>query len=221
MKSLVLMLLCLATVALLAGAAEQTASPFERVETKNLPNAFRLTDRLVSGAQPEGDQGFKDLKDLGVKTIISVDGAAPDVETAKRHGLRYVHLPITYSTVTEDEGKRIAKALAELDGPLYLHCHHGKNRSSAAVAVACVMNGTIKPEQAESVLETFGTGENYKGLWQAARDAKPLDEATLAAVKVQYVEQAKVAALAERMVEIDHVWEGMKAGQKNGWEDSK
>jgi hypothetical protein len=31
-----------------------------------------------------------------VKTIVSVDGGKPDVETARKHGIRYVHLPIGY-----------------------------------------------------------------------------------------------------------------------------
>jgi protein tyrosine phosphatase (PTP) superfamily phosphohydrolase (DUF442 family) len=205
----------------LIAAAMLSASPnppaFPCVETKALPNAHVVTKDLISGAQPEGEQGFKDLAALGVKTIVSVDGQKPDVETARQYGLRYVHLPITYSGVTADEGQRIAKALTELDGPIYLHCHHGKHRSAAAVAVACVLNGSLKPEQAESVLKTFGTGENYKGLWQAARDARPMDSAALAKVKVNYVEQAEIPALAERMIEIDHRWDSIKSLQKNGW----
>jgi protein tyrosine phosphatase (PTP) superfamily phosphohydrolase (DUF442 family) len=220
-------LACLATIASLlalsAFAAEDSTStsPFKCVATEHLPNAHRVTDKLISGAQPEGEQGFKELRDLGVKTILSVDGAAPDVETAKKYGLRYVHLPITYSGVTEDEGKRIAKALTELDGPIYLHCHHGKHRSAAAVAVACVLNGSLKPEQAESVLKTFGTGENYIGLWKAAREARPMDKQSLDAVRVKYVETAKIPELAERMVQMDHTWDNVKLIQKNAWKTPK
>lgn len=220
MKVLVIILaLCL--LPLLGSAAPDAPPAFPSVETKALPNAHRVTDKLISGAQPEGEEGFKYLKELGIKTIVSVDGAKPDVELARKYGLRYVHLPITYSGVTDDEGRNIAKALAELPGPIYLHCHHGKHRSAAAVAVACVMNGMIKPEQAESVLKTFGTGENYLGLWKAARDAKPLSERELGAVKVDYVEQAKIPELAERMVEVDARWDTMKAFQKNAWRPLK
>lgn len=202
-------------------AAMLWASPrtleFPSVATRNLPNAHVVTPKIISGAQPEGEAGFKDLVALGVKTIVSVDGQKPDVETAKKFGLHYVHLPISYSGVTAEEGQRIAKALTELQGPIYLHCHHGQHRSAAAVAVACVLNGSLKPEQAESVLKTFGTGENYKGLWHAARDARPMEPSALAKVKVDYVEQAKIPALAERMIEIDHRWDTMKSLQKNGW----
>jgi protein tyrosine phosphatase (PTP) superfamily phosphohydrolase (DUF442 family) len=209
---------CLALTALLARADSPAESqPFESVATPALPNAHRVTDKLYSGAQPEGEQGFQDLKALGIKTILSVDGAKPDVELAHKYGLRYVHLPITYSGVTDDEGKRIGKAIAELPGPIYLHCHHGKHRSAAATAVACVMNGSLKPEQAESVLKTFGTGQNYLGLWKSAREARPLAPSVLEKLKVDYVEQAKIPELAERMVSVDEHFDNLKSIQKNGW----
>src|SRR4051794_20430730 len=57
-------------------------------------NALRVTDNLYSGSSPEGDEGFRSLCEWGVRTVISVDGAAPDVERARRFGLRYVHLPV-------------------------------------------------------------------------------------------------------------------------------
>jgi protein tyrosine phosphatase (PTP) superfamily phosphohydrolase (DUF442 family) len=183
----------------------------------HLPNAYRITDTIISGAQPQGGAGFKELADLGVKTVISVDGATPDVDAAKKHGLRYVHLPITYGGVTREQGARIAKALIELPGPIYVHCHHGKHRSAAAVAVACVMNGRIKPEQAEAVLQTFGTGANYHGLWRDARAARPLAPHALDGLRVSYVERAEVPAVAEAMVDIEQTLDNLKLIQKSGW----
>ena len=223
MKTLAAIATGLACTVLLMAAdlAGKSASEFTSVETRDLHNAYRVTDKLISGAAPETEQAFKDLKAIGVVTILSVDGAKPDVDMARKYGMRYVHLPITYSTVKESEGRNIAKALSELAGPIYLHCHHGKHRSAAAVAVGCVMNGSLKPDQAESVLKTFGTGENYTGLWKAAREAKPLDEKELAAVKVDYVEQARIPEFAEQMVSLDMHWAHLKAIQKNDWKAPK
>lgn len=200
--------------ALLAAPATR---PFEPVASHDLENAYIVTSKVISGAQPEGDAGFKALADLGIKTIISVDGATPDVAGATKYGMRYVHLPIGYDGVSDEDGMAIAKAIDELPGPIYLHCHHGKHRSAAAVAVACVMNGSLKPEQAESVLRTFGTGVNYKGLWTAARDARPVDPKLLDTLNVNYVEVAKIPALADVMVHIDQHWDNLKSIQKNGW----
>lgn len=207
-------------------AAAPTTAPaanaaFKPLNKPGLPNAHIVTARLISGAQPEGDEGFEALRDIGIKTIISVDGSTPDVETAKKFGLRYVHLPITYATVTKEQGEEIAKAIDELPGPIYIHCHHGKHRSAAAVAVACVMDGSLKPEQAELVLKTFGTGEDYKGLWKAAREAQPIDPRELRDLNVKFVETQKIPALAESMVLMDEQFDRMKEIQKAGWQTPK
>ena len=191
---------------------------FAEVADDRLHNVHVVTDKVISGAQPEGEAGFKALQDLGVKTIISVDGAKPDADTARKYGIRYVHLPITYSTVTAAQGKAIAKAIDDLPGPVYVHCHHGKHRSAAAVAVACVYNGRLKPDQAESVLKTFGMGENYKGLWKAAREARQVDSAELRALDVKFVEAAPVAALTQAMSAVDRHADHLKLIQKQGWQ---
>jgi protein tyrosine phosphatase (PTP) superfamily phosphohydrolase (DUF442 family) len=180
---------------------------------KHLHNAHIVTPRVISGAQPDDEAAFASLERLGVKTIISVDGAKPDSAMAKKYGMRYVHLPIGYDGVTEQRGREIAKAIDELPGPVYVHCHHGKHRSAAAVAVACVYNGQIAPDQAEAVLRTFGTGANYQGLWKAAREARPLDSKDLAGFRVEYVEAALIGDMAQAMVSIDHRWDHLKLSQ--------
>lgn len=187
------------------------------IDQQDLANSHVVTPRIIAGAQPEDDRSFQLLRELGIKTIVTVDGAKPDVESAHRYGMRYVHLPIGYDGVSPDEGKAIAKALEELPGPIYVHCHHGKHRAAAAVAVACINNGMLQPEQAEDVLRTFGTGENYKGLWKSAREARRVDDAELAALKIHWVEQAKIPALADAMVSVDQHSDNLKAIQQAGW----
>ena len=87
-----------------------TTKPFKPVpDQKHLENGHIVTSKVISGAQPEGEESFKALQALGVKTIISVDGAKPDVEGAKKYGMRYVHIPITYATVTPQQANAIAK----------------------------------------------------------------------------------------------------------------
>jgi protein tyrosine phosphatase (PTP) superfamily phosphohydrolase (DUF442 family) len=216
--SLVLLPLALAVVA--ACAADQggkSPEAFPAVPSEVIENVHKVTDKVISGAAPENEEAFRLLHSLGIKTIISVDGAKPDVEAARKYGMRYVHLPIGYDDVTPEEGRSIARAIDELDGPVYVHCHHGKHRSAAAVAVACVMNGRLRPEQAESVLKTFGTGENYKGLWASARAARPLDKQVLRDLKVDYRETAAIPPMAEAMVAIDQTWDRLKLAEKAGW----
>src|SRR3984893_602801 len=99
-------------------ASESTVHELGKVESPGLHNVFRLTDKLYSGSSREGREGFASLVQLGIQTVISVDGARPDVETAHKFGLRYVHLPIGYDGVPPEQGLRIAKAVRDLPGPV-------------------------------------------------------------------------------------------------------
>jgi len=105
-----------------------------KLNALHLPNAVHVHAKVISGGQPDGEAAFQELHRLGVKTVISVDGAAPDLELAKKYGLRYVHLPHGYDGIPEPRVQELAKAVRDLEGPIYIHCHHGKHRSPAAAA---------------------------------------------------------------------------------------
>ena len=189
----------------------------QKIDSELLPNAYRVSEKVASGGQPAGEAGFAKLRELGVKTIISVDGARPDVEAAKRHGLRYIHLPHSYDGIPDQRAKELAKAVRDMPGLVYIHCHHGKHRSPAAAAVACVTVGLLAPEAALGVLTTAGTSENYRGLYQSAQAARPLDGDVLDAVAAEFPETVRVPPIADAMVEIEHTHDHLKALAAGGW----
>lgn len=203
-----------------AGAAEsagqETPGP-EKVSAAHLPNPWRIHAKVISGGLPEGPEAFAELQRLGIKTIISVDGAKPDVKLAKEYGLRYVHLPHGYDGVPEERAAELAKAVRDLPGPIYIHCHHGKHRSPAAATVACVGAGLLPPERARGVLEAAGTSENYRGLYDSAEAARPLETAWLDALQVEYRETVKVPPMAQAMIEIEHTFDHLRAFSNNQW----
>jgi hypothetical protein len=131
--------------------------------------------------------------------------------------LRYVHLPHGYDGVPEVRGKELAKAVRDLPGPIYLHCHHGKHRSPAAAAVACLGAGMIDADEASLLLKVAGTGENYVGLFQSVAAAHSIDSRELENLKVEYPATAKLPAMAEAMVAIEHVHDHLKLIEKAGW----
>ncbi|MEX2173716.1 MAG: hypothetical protein WD872_05095 [Pirellulaceae bacterium] len=189
----------------------------EKLATRHLPNTFRIHDKVLSGGQPHGEEGFKELAELGVKTVISVDGATPDVAAAKKFGLRYVHLPHGYDGIPAERAQELAKAVRDLPGPVYIHCHHGKHRSPAAATVACVTAGLLDPSQAVGVLKAAGTSENYRGLYASARDAQRLEDKLLDELAVAFPERAKIPPLAEAMVAVEHAHDHLKAIEAAGW----
>jgi len=200
-----------------AASAQPSKKSPQRISSSHLPNAYRLHAKVISGGLPDGDAAFEELRDLGVRTIITVDGAKPDVATAGKYGLRYVHLPHGYDGISATRAKELAKAVRDLPGPVYIHCHHGKHRSPAAATVACVSLGLIEPADSLVVLKTAGTSENYRGLYRAVTTAQRVDDKLLDALAVEFRETAELPPMAEAMVAIEHTHDQLKSLSQTDW----
>jgi protein tyrosine phosphatase (PTP) superfamily phosphohydrolase (DUF442 family) len=188
------------------------------VEAEGLHNVLRISDKIYSGSGPEGPKSFAALRRLGIKTVISVDGARPDVELARRHGLRYVHIPIGYNGVLRPQALQLAKAVRDLPGPVYVHCHHGKHRGPAAAAVTLLcadFNCTV--EEALAVLRAAGTDPRYTGLFESVKRFERPTDRELARLTRELPEVVAVAALTQAMVGIDHAWDNLKLSRDAGW----
>jgi protein tyrosine phosphatase (PTP) superfamily phosphohydrolase (DUF442 family) len=205
----------------LVGAASSSpathVSPPEKLNVQHLPNAYRIHPKVISGGLPDGEAGFLELESLGVKSVISVDGATPEVQLAKRHGMRYVHMPHGYDGIPEQRARELARAVRELEGPIYIHCHHGKHRSPAAATVACVTAGLLPHDSAAGILKAAGTSPNYRGLYAAAETARPFDTALLDQLNVDYPEIAPLPPIAEAMVNIEHRHDQLQELAKSNW----
>ena len=198
----------------------QNSPPAElpvRIPSDHLPNAIRLHEHVISGGDPDGAEAFRELKALGVSTIICVDGARPDVEEAKKFGIKYVHLPHGYNGISKERAAQLAKAVQTFPGSIYIHCHHGKHRSPAAAAVACVGAGLISQETARKTLPFAGTSEHYLGLYKSVEQTHPLSQKALSAVPADFPEVAEVPHMAEAMVEIADIWERSQTIPAANW----
>ena len=184
-----------------------------------LHNVVTYHDGFYSGGAPEGDAGFESLAGFGVKTIISVDGSAPSVDDAARHGIRYIHLPIGYNGFDESRGRDLARAVQDAmkDGPVYVHCHHGKHRSAGAAATVAVELGWMTPDQAVGRMKVSGTSPAYTGLYQCTQNSRPLTVSELDAVPAAFPSISPPMGTVRSMVEIDEVTEHLKAIEKAGW----
>ncbi|MCG8650082.1 MAG: hypothetical protein MI861_09625 [Pirellulales bacterium] len=186
------------------------------LDVAHLPNACQLHAKVISGGQPEGEAGFEALRKLGVRTIISVDGAKPNLALAKKAGLRYIHLPHGYDGIPPDRRIELAKAVQEADEPVYIHCHHGMHRSPAAAAVACVGAGMISRQQAMSVLTIAGTSPEYQGLFRVVDQATSVDN--LSKIKVDFQESVAVPPLAASMVSLELSFDRMRKIEAARWQ---
>ncbi|MGD1978365.1 MAG: sulfur transferase domain-containing protein [Akkermansiaceae bacterium] len=140
------------------------------LQLEGVENVYRHSSRILSGGQPDSDKGLASLKEIGVRTVISVTDVLPDLEAAEKLGLRYIHIPLTSEGITADQQKEILAAAGEGSGPVYLHCNSGCNRASAAAAL-CLIKLEGRPRG--DVIEWMNKrGVNKEGLFEAIKNLK-------------------------------------------------
>jgi protein tyrosine phosphatase (PTP) superfamily phosphohydrolase (DUF442 family)/soluble cytochrome b562 len=183
-----------------------------------LENRIEIHPKLMSGAAPVGEAAFAELARLGIKVVVSVDGQRPEVELARKHGLRYVHIPIGYDGVGQDACKSASALIQQVDEPMYVHCHHGKHRGPAMAAVIGQTAGWLNRDQAIDLLKKAGTGSQYAGLWRDVDGFRPQPDS---AILPDLVEIAEISTLASRMVETSLQYEVLVSSMKtNDWKVS-
>jgi len=191
----------------------------EPVDRPGLHNLVAYHDGFVSGSVPEGDAGFDGLAAMGIRTIISVDGAVPEVELAADRGMRYIHLPIGYDGFDDERRLELTRAVRDALalGPVYIHCHHGKHRSAGAAAAVAVGLDWMTPDEATDRMRVSGTSPRYRGLYRCTANATPVDPRTLDAIDADFPEVSLPDDFVDAMVEMDHALDHLKLVAAAGW----
>lgn len=183
----------------------------------SIHNLVEWADGVLSGAAPEGEPSFQRLRELGVVTVISVDGGRPPVEIAERYGMRYVHIPIRYNGIDPEDREALAAALRDLPRPIYIHCHHGKHRGPAATALALTLLGELTAEEAVEGMKTAGTAPSYPGLYRCVSESSALPEGAIAVRGQDLPAVAPVEGFVDAMVTMELTHDHLKSIQAAGW----
>lgn len=185
-----------------------------------LHNVVAYHEGCYSGSAPDGESGFDTLAALGVKTIISVDGAEPEFARAKARGIRYIHLPIGYNGFDDDRKLQLVRATRDAmrSGSVYLHCHHGKHRSAGAAGTIGVSLGWAGPSRMIERMKISGTSPSYRGLYACTRRATVIPTSAIDAVQPDFPEVSHPAGFVKGMIEIDEINERLKLIEKANWQ---
>ncbi len=146
----------------------------EQEEACTIHNVKVVGQFVRTGSEPINESDFARLRALGVKLVVSVDGVVPKIEVAKRHGMRYVHIPLKYGGI-EPEARLQLAAVCMMRENVYIHCHHGLHRGPAAAAAGLIGAGILDVEAALTTMEEAGTSQDYAGLWRDVRSCRPVD----------------------------------------------
>jgi len=108
-----------------------------------IDNFQKVSAQLWRGAAPS-DDGMKDLASAGVKTVIDLrmNGSGCDKEsrTAKKLGIKYVHIPLGYSAPPVDKINQVLKLMTDQQNqPVFVHCRQGADRTGLVCGIYRMM----------------------------------------------------------------------------------
>ena len=118
-----------------------SAAAQARVEvTHGLPNFHKVSDSVYRGGRAQ-EGGLEYLKQSGFKTIINLENVdaviRAEAAEARRLGLKQISIPMGYTV--EPDNAMIDRLLSLLQDPanfpIYLHCHHGRDRTGLVMAL--------------------------------------------------------------------------------------
>jgi protein tyrosine/serine phosphatase len=136
------------------------ATPLQR---KGLPNLHQVTPTLYRGAQPTA-VGMRQLKAMGVKTVLNLRSFNSDREELGDTGLAYEHISMkAWHPEREDIIRFLQITTDKNRTPVFVHCQHGADRTGLMCAVYRVaVCGWTKPE---AIREMTQGGFGHHVIW--------------------------------------------------------
>lgn len=155
-----------------AASAERDAAPVP------ILNFAKVDAGLWRGAQPD-EAGFRALRDLGAKTIVSFRRFdRDDREEVPAAGLDLVEIPLKAlldsDPPTDDELRAFFDvALDPARRPVFVHCKHGKDRTGTMCAVYRMEVDGWTPDRAFEEMRKFGFHAIYGDLERFVKGYAP------------------------------------------------
>jgi tyrosine-protein phosphatase SIW14 len=126
-----------------------------------LPNFNKVDDHVYRGAQPTSE-GFRNLANVGIKTVVDLRGSehseAAEKKIVEADGMRYVSIPMRGMSTPTD--KQISDALKLMNdpasGPVFVHCRRGADRTGAVIACYRISHDHWDTAKAQNEANNFG-----------------------------------------------------------------
>ena len=162
-------------VAAASPAAASTAAPATRsdqrpaewaqpIEKPGLPNLHKVSDDLYRGGQPDAE-GFRQLKAMGIKTVLDLRAGHSDREALGDTGLASEHISMNAWHAEDEDVVAFLKIVTDKSRtPVFVHCQFGADRTGAACAAyRVVVCGWSKDE---AIREMTEGGFHFHKTWQ-------------------------------------------------------
>lgn len=129
------MMLALGTVAGADPQGERPGQWAQPILMKGVPNLHKVSEDLYRSAQPTAE-GMKNLKKLGVKTIVNLRSLHSDRNLIENTGFVYEHIRMKAWHPEEADIIRFLQIMTQSErAPILVHCQHGADRTGTMVAI--------------------------------------------------------------------------------------
>jgi protein tyrosine/serine phosphatase len=153
-----------------------SAAPSDTQREIPIERFHQVDEHLYRGAQPTAE-GFRKLRDLGVKVIVNLRMPADAARTDEKRvveslGMRYVHMPVedgNFFTRSRRIPESVIRDFFKLvqdtaSGPVFVHCHRGADRTGALVAFYRIARQGWDNARALKEAKEIGMRSWYHGL---------------------------------------------------------
>ena len=135
-------------------ASNHPASWAQPLQLDGVPNLHKVSDNLYRSAQPTA-QGMKNLKQMGIETVVNLRSFHSDRDEIGKTGLGYEHI---YMKAWHPERKEVVRFLQIVTNPkrtpVLVHCLHGADRTGTMCAVYRIaVQGWTKDEAVREMTE--------------------------------------------------------------------
>ena len=127
----------------------------------NLKNLYMVDNGLYRSEQPE-ENGFKNLKALGMGEILNLRQYHSDNDDADGSGLTLHNIKIDTGSINEAHLLKALTIIKNRKAPVLVHCRHGSDRTGAVIAAYRIIFNNWQKEKAIDEMKNGGFGYHAK-----------------------------------------------------------
>jgi len=139
---------------------QTTGTPAHKLNLNGVPNFAQVTETLYRGGQPSA-AGFRALQLLGIQIVVNFrnekDPTTAEQRQVEALGMRYISVPWSafHNPTSQQITEFLELAEANPDKKIFVHCHHGADRTGVMVAAFRMALQNWTPQQALQEMRAF------------------------------------------------------------------
>ncbi|HUJ49648.1 MAG TPA: tyrosine-protein phosphatase [Bryobacteraceae bacterium] len=149
------------------------------VEAPGVPNFHAVNEHVFRGGQPV-DAGWNSLAHLGIKLVVDLRPASEHPVKAEENavegaGMRYVNVPMKGlgAPVADAVSKVLALMISNSDGPVFVHCRRGSDRTGTVIACYRILHDHWENQKALQEARAYGMLRLERGMMHFIQSFNP------------------------------------------------